>query len=792
MKFSESWLREWVNPSIATDELLERLTMAGLEVDGVEPAAAEFSGVLIGEVKTLEAHPDADKLRVCTVDVGVDEPLQIVCGAPNVRVGMKAPVATVGGRLPGGIKIKKAKLRGMPSHGMMCSVRELGIADEDAGLMDLPADAPVGMDIREYLQLDDQVIEVDLTPNRGDCLGIAGVAREVATLCEIEVNVPSIDEVNVTLNDELKVSVSVPEACPRYLGRVIKGIDVSAPTPIWMQERLRRAGLRSIDVVVDITNYVLLEWGQPMHAFDLAKLDGGLDVRYASEGETLGLLDGKDINLTSDTLVIADQKAVRAIAGIMGGASSGVSLQTRDLFLECAFFSPLTIAGKARSYGMQTDSSHRFERGVDPQLQALAMQRATGLLLDLAGGEAGSVTEICSQQDLPQQKAILLRRQRIMRVLGIEPGDAEVESILQRLGMVLQGVDDGWEVTAPSFRFDIAIEADLIEEIARVYGYNQLPSRRPVASMNMRAVSEQQVSVDQLRDLMVHRGYQEAISYSFVDPEMQVRLHPGQEAVSLANPISSEMSVMRVSLWSGLLKALEYNVNRQQSRVRLFEYGMRFVPQGDDIKQDNIMSGVLYGARDPEQWSASAAKFDFYDVKNDVEALLDLASCHGRLVFQAANHPALHPGQTADILLDGNRVGCLGRIHPGVAKDLGVPEQVYLFELERAAIQQGNLAHYKTVSKFPAIRRDLAIIVDEAVSAQQIMTEIRSCQPDYLQDMILFDIYQGKGIEIGLKSVALGLILQDYSRTLTDEDVDRVITKVTAHLTNKLAAKLRD
>ncbi|MCA1805532.1 MAG: phenylalanine--tRNA ligase subunit beta [Xanthomonadaceae bacterium] len=577
MKFSEQWLREWVNPPVTAAELAEQLTMAGLEVDSVTPVAGDFSGVVVGEVLSAEPHPDADKLRVCKVNAGA-EPLQIVCGAPNVSVGMKVSTALIGALLPGDFKIKKSKLRGVESSGMLCSARELGLSEDAAGLMALPADAPVGTDIRAYLGLNDTCIEVDLTPNRGDCLGMAGIAREIGVLNRCAVAGPGMDPVPATIKDTFPVRVSAPEDCPRYLGRVIRGIDPSAATPLWMQEKLRRGGIRSLGPVVDVTNYVLLELGQPMHAFDLATLSGGIEVRHARAGEQLTLLDEKVIELDTGSLLIADADKPLALAGIMGGAGSGVSDCTDSLFLECAFFTPARIAGRARHYGLHTDSSHRFERGVDYLLQHRALERATALLLALVGGQAGPVIEVTSETQLPRVAPIHLRAARLQRLLGLRPDDATVEDILTRLGMDVQAGEGGWQVTPPTFRFDVTLEADLIEEIGRVYGYNRLPSSAFQAALVMRPAPEDRVPLRRLRDLLVNRGYQEAVTYSFVDPEIQGLVTPDLVPVPLANPISSELSVMRTSLWQGLLRTLQHNLNRQQRRVRIFEHGLKAAP----------------------------------------------------------------------------------------------------------------------------------------------------------------------------------------------------------------------
>ena len=790
MKFSEAWLREWVNPKLDTQQLAEQLTMAGLEVDSVEPVAAGFSGVVVAEVLSVETHPDADKLRVCQVAAGEDAPLQIVCGAQNVCAGMKAPLATVGGRMPDDMKIRKAKLRGIVSHGMLCSARELGLSDEHQGLMDLPADAPVGSDLRDYLGLNDVTIDVDLTPNRGDCLGMEGVAREVGALTRTDLTPPAFESVAAAIADQLPIDVQSPEACPRYLGRVIRGIDPNAQTPLWMQEKLRRGGIRSLGPVVDVTNYVLLELGQPMHAFDLKQLSGGIEVRFARAGETLTLLDERTIDLDKETLLICDRQKALALAGVMGGIDSGISEATDSLFLEVACFTPEKIAGRARRYGLTTDASYRFERGVDPHLQQRAMERATALLLELVGGQAGPVVDVSSQQHLAKKSVITLRRARIERLLGYVPADEQVEDILSRLGVAVQASDEGWMATPPGYRFDLTMEADLIEEVGRVFGYNQLPIASNRADLIMRPLPEAATSLERVQAILVDRDYQEAITYSFVDAALLQELDSGSQPVALSNPISSEMSVMRSSLWAGLVGAVQYNLSRQQGRIRIFETGLKFVSQDDEIQQTNMLSGVVVGSRLPEQWGAAKEATDFFDVKADVEALLERSGVVAE--FRAERHSALHPGQTAAILVEGVRIGWLGCIHPGLAQKLEIPRKTYLFELKLDVLLKGSLPRFEKLSRFPSIRRDLAIVVNVETPTGALCDSINQQAGSLLQDLLVFDVYHGSGIESGRKSVALGLILQDSSRTLTDVDVDSVITAITSRLEKQFGATLRE
>lgn len=790
MKFSEKWLREWVNPAVSSTELVAQLTMAGLEVDALEPVAAEFSGVVIGHVLNLTQHPDADRLRVCEVDVGQPEPLQIVCGAANVFQGARVPAALIGAVLPCGLKIKRGKLRGVESFGMLCSAKELGIAETSEGLLILPQDAPVGQDVRQYLQLDDYSIDVDLTPNRSDCLSIAGIAREVGVLNSFAVNANVVPPVPAASAVTLSVAIQAPIACPRYVGRVISGINPESKTPLWMQERLRRSGLRTIHPVVDVTNYVMLELGQPMHGFDLSRLEGGIQVRMAVQGESLVLLDGKALTLEADTLVIADHARPLALAGIMGGQDSGVTESTRDVFLESAFFAPQSLAGKARRYGLHTDSSHRFERGVSPDLQRQAIERATQLLQDIVGGQAGPVIEKIIEDCLPERATILLRRGRINRVLGLELDDTQIEDILQRLGMVVARCDEGWQVTAPGFRFDIAIEVDLIEELGRVYGYSNLPVSRPMASLLITPQAETQVPVDRLRTVLIDRGYQEAITYSFVDINLQALLDPEQTPIALANPISSDMAVMRTNLWPGLVKTMQYNLSRQQGRVRIFETGLRYRKVDGIIAQHAFIAGLVYGSVTPEQWGEGQRGVDFFDIKADVEALLAQSGCKYSVV--ADEHSALHPGQSAKVMKGDMVAGWMGALHPVVQKALDVTSKVYVFELDLAAITAGELPGFAEVSKFPAIRRDIAVVLDDSVCANDVCDCIIQTSPAILQDLQLFDMYKGKGVESGKKSLALSLVLQDHSRTLTDDEVEAVITNVVAVLGSRFNAKLRD
>ncbi|WP_394228798.1 phenylalanine--tRNA ligase subunit beta [Pseudoalteromonas spongiae] len=795
MKFSEKWLREWVNPAIDTDALSEQLSMAGLEVDGLDAVAGDFSGVVIGQVVECGQHPDADKLRVTKVDVGEDELLDIVCGAANCRQGLKVAVAKVGAVLPGDFKIKKAKLRGQPSHGMLCAFEELGMAESSDGILELPEDAVIGTDIREYFGLDDVTIDVDLTANRSDCLGIKGLAREVGVLNSLDVTNVEITPVTPTIDDKIDIELVNPESCPRYLGRVIKGINLNAESPLWMVEKLRRSGIRSIDPVVDITNYVLLELGHPMHAFDLNAIEGGIKVRNANPGEELVLLDGNTAKLKENTLLIADDQKALAMAGIFGGEKSGVTETTHDILLESAFFSPLAIAGQARSYGLHTDASHRYERGVDYKLQHDAMERATQLLLDIVGGEAGPVVEAVSAAHLPKAKSVTLRRARLDRVIGYHIDDATVTNILTRLGLTVSFENDTWQADVPSYRFDISIEEDLIEEVARVFGYNNIPNVAPTAKLAMTDHQEAVLPLKRFRNELVSRGYQEAITYSFVDPKVQSLLHPSADALVLPHPISIEMSAMRVSILPGLLGSVVYNQNRQQSRIRLFESGLKFVKNDaaeNGVEQTQIIGGVIYGNTHNEHWGIASTPVDFFDVKGDVEALLNLTGDMANISFVAEQNEGLHPGQSASIIRNGKKIGYLGCIHPEIQSKLGINNQVFAFEIELLGLENRVLPEAVEVSKFPSNRRDIAIVVKDSVNAGDILESIKKVGGNQLVDLNLFDVYKGKGVEADHKSLAIALTLQNSERTLEEKDINSIVDLVVAELAEQFNASLRD
>lgn len=798
MKFSEAWLREWVNPDVTTDELVAQLTMAGLEVDAVEDAAEILSGVVVGEIVSVEQHPDADKLQVCVVKGHQEGEKQVVCGAPNARVGIKVPFATVGAVLPDNFKIKKAKLRGVESFGMLCGQTELNLGDDDSGLWELPLDAPVGSAFNDYLLLNDKIIEVDLTPNRADCLSIAGIAREVATLNRSQVKDISVAPVEPAMTEQPTVDVQASSACPRYAGRIINNIDISKPTPLWMVERLRRSDIRSIDAVVDITNYVMLELGQPMHAFDLETLEGGIIVRFADQDEKLVLLDGSELKLNDDTLVIADHKKPLALAGIMGGEHSGCSSNTKSVLLESAFFSPEVIAGKARRYGLHTDSSHRFERGVDFNLQVKAIERATQLLIEVCGGEAGPVVDVSSEQDLPTKAPVTLNKKRLDSALGCALGNEEVTGILSRLGLEPSEQGEGeWLVSIPSYRFDISIEADLVEELARVYGYDKLPIRALSIQPTLQRNSEVFNSLTSIKRHLASRDYHEAITYSFIDPKLHEVFFPGQQKVELLNPISADLSSMRTSLIPGLVDALSKNIKRQQSRVRVFESGLCF-NQGesaaiDDLIQEERIAALAYGPLSANTWDKKSDWVDFYDLKGDVESLLGFCTQGRKISFRPGQETRtwMHPGQCAEVFLDGQCIGYLGALHPSTLKALDIEKNVYVMELALAAIKESALPAFKGISKFPAVSRDLAFVIDQSVSYEEIQSSVRASAGQSLTSVTLFDVYKGENIGEGKQSIALNLTFQEIERTLKDEEVNAALDQVVASLAEEFQASLR-
>ena len=791
MKIAESWLREWVNPELDTQGLSHQLTMLGHEVDGVDSEGAGLDGVTIGEIQSFEKHPDADRLNVCQVSTG-NEVLEIVCGAPNVRVGMKSPLATPGVTLPNGLTLKQTKIRGVVSNGMLCSAVELGLGEESDGIMDLPVDAPVGAAFADYLNLPDAVIDVDLTPNRGDCFCILGIARDVSAVTGSELSSSDVAPVDASISDTHDVVVGDSSHCPSFGGRVIRGIDPSAQSPLWMTEKLRRAGLRPIHPVVDVTNYVMLELGQPCHAYDLDLIQGAIAPRLAKAGESVQLLDEKTVELNDDTLVISDDSGAIGLAGIMGGLSTAVTDKTVNVFFEAAFWPQDVMAGRARSYGMHTDASLRFERGVDPTGQVRAVERATALILEICGGDAGPTVHTVVESALPTRPAVSLRRSRLEALLGVAVDDSRVQAILEGLQIDVTATETGWDAVPPSHRFDLTIEADLIEEIARIHGYDAIPEATAIALNPLATSTETAVSLDNVADALVARDYQEAITYSFVEAELDALFAGQASGLELANPISSEMSVMRASLLPGLMQAVVSNLARQQDRVRLFEIGKSF--HGTDERPVEVMrvAGVVAGSRLPEQWSGRSAPVDFFDIKSDIEAILGLTGHGGEFSFAHGEHPALQPGQTASIHLDGDAVGIVGKLHPTAAKQLGLKSAAFAFELDADKAFASAAPKAETISRYPAIRRDIAVVVDEKLPVADLISTVRSASPALIRSVRIFDIYRGEGIEPGLKSVAIGLILQETSRTLTDDDADSATAQAVQKLQQEYAAELRD
>lgn len=784
MQFSEQWLREFTNPAIDTDALSHLLTMAGLEVEGLESVGAEFTKVVIAEIISAEKHPDADRLQLLKVNIGTAEPLQIVCGASNARVGIKAPCALVGAVLPG-FEIKQAKVRGVESFGMMCSEKELGLASESAGILELSLDAPIGQDIREFMGLNDKLFTLKLTPNRSDCLSLVGIAREVAALTGASLALPNAEAVKVTINESKVVSVADKEACAIYSGRLVQGVNVQANTPSWMVRRLERSGLHSISAIVDITNYVLLELGQPMHAFDAAKLSGDINVRWASQGEEIALLNQQSVKLDKDMLVIADNSGAIAFAGVMGGASTAVSDSTQDIFLESAFFTPDTIAGKGRRFGISTDSSYRFERGVDFSRTLQALERATALVVEICGGQAGPVTLVDGK--LPVRVPTKLRMEKLNSILGVTLEESLVAKLFDQLGFAYDLKAGVFDVSPPSYRFDIAREEDLIEEVARLYGYDNIPAVAPVADLRMLPDSEGRPARHVFQEALVANDYQEVVTYSFVDESWERDLLANANPIKIKNPIASNLSVMRSSIWGGLLDVLVYNLNRQQTRVRLFEIGATYHHAADSTYAETTsISGLAYGDALPEQWGEVARSVDFYDVKADVDNLT-----FGLAAYVAAEHPALHPGQSAKVILDGKATGWIGKLHPKWQQHYQLPKGAMLFELDFSALQQRTVPAYSEVSKFPPIRRDMAILVDEQVSADELLNAMNVAKLDFVTEIGLFDVYRGKGIGENQKSLAFFVLMQDSQKSLVDADADKVMAGLLSIVMQQFGAELR-
>ncbi|MEK5762468.1 phenylalanine--tRNA ligase subunit beta [Acinetobacter junii] len=791
MKISENWLRTWVNPAIDSDTLSDQLTMLGLEVDELAPVAKPFTGVVVGEVLTVEQHPDADRLRVTTVNIGSGEPLQIVCGAPNVRVGMKAPVATIGAVLPGDFKIKKGKLRGVESQGMLCGASEIDLEDKIDGLLELPADAPVGMNIREYLKLDDNVIDISITPNRGDCFSIRGIAREIAVINQLNVNEPKIQSIAATIADEKIVNITT-EGTPRYLGRIVKNVNVKAKTPEWMEQALARSGIRTHSILVDVTNYVLLELGQPMHAFDLAKIEGTIQVRQAQPQEKLLLLNDQEVELQEDIMVIADQQKVLAIAGIMGGLDSSVTDDTQDIFLESAFFAPLAIAGRARRFGLHTDSSQRYERGVDFELPMIAMHRASELIQAFAGGKFGPITVAEQAELLPKREAIPLKQSQVDQLLGYEVAGEFIADALARLGCMVETKAEGeWSVVPPSHRYDMAIYQDLIEEVARIHGYDNIQISLPKIDVKLEKYQDR-FEVAQLRQTVATLGYQEAISFSFADAKLEKQLNPNVQPLMLANPISSDLAAMRSTLLSSLIPCVQYNLNRQQQRVRFFELGLRFDYQNakdiHDLKQIPTLALIAVGSRTPESWHIKPQAMDFFDFKGEIEEILAAGRVNADYI--RTEREWLHPGQSAEILVDGKSIGYLGRLHPSLENALDL-DITWVAELDQQAVLQSYVSNFTELSRFPSVRRDIALLISDKIEVRDIQQLIKQTGGELLDSTWLFDVYTGQGVEQGKRSLAFALLWQHPTRTLEDAEIKSGMDNIIQVLEDTYQATLR-
>lgn len=789
MKYSIEWLRDWVDVAWDVPTLAERLTMAGLEVDGIEPVAPDCPA-LVARIDAVSAHPRADQLRCCTVDAGPHGRVEVVCGASNARAGLYVPFVPVGSVLPGGRRIEAAEIRGVRSHGMLCSAVELGLGDDDAGLLELDAAAVPGTRLVDHLKLDDCVVEIGLTPNRGDCLSMLGVAREVAALGGHALPGPQVPEVAATRPDAPRVVLEAPVACSRYAGRIVRDVDVSRPTPLWMRERLRRCGVRSISVVVDITNYVMLELGQPMHAFDLAAVRDEIRVRMARDGERLTLLDGTDLALTADALVIADAVAPLALAGVMGGAASGVGEATRDILLESAWFEPIGLSRTARGHGLHTDASHRFERGVDPDLQRRAVERATALVLSCCGGEPGPVNDVIADTHRAQRSAIEFRPACVPVTLGIDPGAEIVRDCLQRLGLDVRDSDGPWRVTPPPWRGDLVREIDLVEEVARLVGYAAIPETLPRGALSLGALSPRAAALERVRETLVSLGYFEAVTFSFIANELHAAFRPASPPIILANPIASDMSTMRPSLVPGLLSAVRFNRNRQQPDVRLFEQGLVFFHEGDELKQENRLSAVISGRALPAQWGAPSIEADFFDLKRDLVTVLGALGCDD-LRFEAHQHPAYHPHQYARVWHGARCVATLGRLHPATLRDMDLAGPALAFEIDWEALPPARAAAFQPLSRFPSVRRDLALVVAEVTRAEDVLACVSATCGPALRDLQLFDVYRGQGIDSGKKSLALGLIFQSASSTLTDIEIDELVAGVVAAVGRDLNGVLR-
>ena len=794
MKFSEKWLREIINPAIDSEKLFHQLTMAGLEVDSVTKACPECDGLFVAEVKSVKKHPNADKLRICEVDCSDKDSYTVVCGAPNVKKGMRTILAKVGAQLSGKPKLKSIKLKGVESFGMLCSASEIGLGDDSDGIIELSQVEEIGAPLKKVIDIEDNIIDLSLTPNRGDCLSINGIAREVMVLNKIDnpnFNTTNGDLPEVTVNNARKVKVSVERECPQYICRVIEDIDNTIKTPLWLLEKLRRSGLRGVNTIVDISNFVMLELGQPLHAFDNDQLKGDIEIRFPKGKEKLKLINETEIEINTETLLIADDSGPLAMAGIMGGFDSAVNEKTKNILLESAFFTPEIILGEARRYGLHSDSSQRFERGVDPQLQKTAIARATCLIQEICGGKAGPTIERKNEKEIPKNEQITLRKVQINRVLGIDLDEKFVTDTFNRLGMTCEYKKDKWFVTAPPHRFDISIEADLIEELARIYGYDLIVTNPPKTELVIKNNHNHYEIISRLREVLVNRDYQEVITYSFVDPNIHRLLNNDNAPLELINPIAPEYSEMRTTLLPGLISSLQHNVKRQRERVRLFEIGLVF-SGNETIKQNYHIGGVIYGNIYKKQWDKEDLLSDFYYVKCDLEVLLMSLLEPNRIKFVEGNNDILHPGQRMDVYIDDVKIGYFGQLHPNICSNFEFTKNVYVYDLNIESLAGKKEIKYKEISKFPSIRRDISIVVDDAVRFEEISESIKKDASDLLVNLELFDIYQGEGIEKGQKSLALGLTFQSIRSTLKDEEVDNNMHTVIRGLSDRLNAKLRE
>jgi phenylalanyl-tRNA synthetase beta chain len=791
MIFNKLWIDEWVKNDLSAEELSDMITMAGLEVDSVNDVADNFDGVVVGKVLECVPHPDSDHMHVTKVEVGGGQIFQIVCGAPNCREGLKVCASLIGAHV-NGITIKKAKLRGVESNGMLCSFKELGMSEESNGIVELPEDAPLGMDIREYFKLNDKAIDVDLTSNRPDCLGMSGIAREIAVLLGKKFEYPKVEKVAPTINDIFTVEVEDKAACPRYISRVVRGVNQKAKSPLWMVERLRRCGIRSVSPIVDVTNYVMLEYSQPLHSFDLNKIHDKIIVRKAHQDEPMTVLSGDEVKLKDNTLIIADSTGPVAMAGIFGGLNSGIDENTSDVLLESAYFAADAIKGRARQYGLNTDASHRFERGVDPMNQARAMERATALLIEIAGGQAGPLNEVVSEDDLPKYKEINLRLSKLEKVLGVAIDADTVFKILDNLELSPKKVDGGFVCVSPSFRFDIEIEEDLIEEVARIYGYNNIPNATPVSDLYMVHEKEEVVEDRDIKKVLCDVGYNEAITYSFTDPKVLAEFSD-IKPLMLNTPISPELSAMRTSLLAGLSIVAKYNVNRQQRKVRLFEQGLRYIideKAENGVRQEAMIAGISVGDIHDESWHEKSRSVDFFDVKGDVENLLALNVDTKDITFVRTTEKSLHPGQGADILKNGKKIGFVGMLHPLAQKALGFKQAVGVFEIERAAVEKRAIPVYEPISKFPSVRRDFAFVIEKSVAVSALTDLIYEVGGNIVKDVNIFDVFEDASLG-DKRSVAVGVISQALEHTLEDAEVESLANRIIEEASKRLGAELR-